>query len=453
MPEISRSFIHSVIEISVGERARGLFRKLTQLIRTLNLFPSLPPSTDENQLRNERISTRLFIFLLVLSLTILVMYTSLMTITNTATIQGPSFQRYLQLTSRYSKTLTCPCTKISINYEKILHVTYNFHQVCTSDFVTENWTDYLSLQSDTVSYFDYRVISGHTFQSLRVLCQSIDRTINDSLNRLYSSQYITASVTPPDLFQSPIESLVHQFISSTTNSYLLSLQMIRDTTQANALFSGLQTNYFFNTISFYPIIILYPLGYTDCNCAAKATCVQQAAIYDAYPSETVLYSVPGMHVGCLPLEALLQSTLECFYNQICIDKFQSYIDSPVSMNPRALNSSLQSEYLPNATIQLLLDQLMVERWNWSSMYESYYGECQPEECSYTYETKNDAIYIITTVIGLFGGLITVLKLVISQIFMRALAFIQRKRRIVPEFPVRTGSTACPAQCTMEDLDS
>jgi len=123
------------------------------------------------------------------------------------------------------------------------------------------------------------------------------------------------------------------------------------------------------------------------------------------------------------------------------------------MNPRALNSSLQSQYLPNATIQLLLDQLMVERWNWSSMYESYYGECQPEECSYTYETKNDAIYIITTVIGLFGGLITVLKLVISQIFMRALAFIQRKRRIVPEFPVRTGSTACPAQCTMEDLDS
>ena len=401
-----------------------MISKLKNAVLTLNLFSSASPSTDENELRNQRISTRLFVFLLVLSLTILVMYTSLVTITKTATIPGSSFQRYLQFASRFSKTLTCSCTKISINYEKILRVTYNLHQVCTRDFVTENWTDYLSLQSESVSNFDCRATSVFTFQSLRILCQSVNTTITDSLNSFYSSQYITASVTPSEIFQSQTESLVQQFISSTTNTYRLSLQMIRDTTQANALVSALQTNYYFYVMSGNPVVPIYSHVYSGCDCAAKATCVKQAAIYDAYPSETLLYSVPGMNIGCFPIEALLQSTLECFYNQTCIDKFQSYINSPVSMNPRALNSSLQSQYLPNATIQLLLDQLMVERWNWSSMYESYYGECQPEECSYTYETKNDAIYIITTVIGLFGGLVTVLKLIVPY----AVKLVRRKYR-------------------------
>ncbi|CAF3502101.1 unnamed protein product, partial [Adineta steineri] len=54
----------------------------------------------------------------------------------------------------------------------------------------------------------------------------------------------------------------------------------------------------------------------------------------------------------------------------------------------------------NSTIQELVDQLMVEEWNSSTIYDGYYNECQPSKCSYSYETKNGLIYIITTVIGL-----------------------------------------------------
>ena len=452
------SFLHLISVMEIVELGLVIVRKLTRLLQNFNLFPSVPPTTDENQLRNQRISTRLFIFLLVLSLTILVMYTSLVTITKTATIPGSSFQRYLQFASRFSKTLTCPCTKISINYEKILRVTYNLHQVCTSDFVTENWTDYLSLQSESVSNFDCRATSVFTFQSLRILCQSVNTTITDSLNSFYSSQYITASVTPSEIFQSQTESLVQQFISSTTNTYRLSLQMIRDTTQANALLSGLEKNYNLYVEYGKPTVLIAVQTYSGCDCAAKATCVQQSAIY-AYPSQTVLFNVPGMNVGCLPLEALLQSSLQCFYNQTCIVQLQLYIYSTAPMNPRALNSSLQSQYLPNATIQLLLDQLMVERWNWSSMYESYYGECQPEECSYTYETKNDAIYIITTVIGLFGGLVTVLKLIVPYVvklvrrkYRRGTSETGKKKRIrafKKEKSVSSLGVNSPAECNIE----
>ena len=126
----------------------------------------------------------------------------------------------------------------------------------------------------------------------------------------------------------------------------------------------------------------------------------------------VLYSVPGFYTGCYITEALLQSSLECFYNQSCIEQVQSFILSNVSLRVEALDSLLPSEYKSTSTINDLLLQLMIEQWNLSTMYEGYYNECQPAQCVYRYETRNDAIYIVTTVIGLIGGLSTAMRIII-----------------------------------------
>ncbi|CAF1538737.1 unnamed protein product, partial [Adineta steineri] len=85
------------------------------------------------------------------------------------------------------------------------------------------------------------------------------------------------------------------------------------------------------------------------------------------------------------------------------------------MNVSALDKLLLVRFMENSTVQEMMDELMIETWNSSIMYESYYNECQPSQCSYTVDTKNDAIYIITTLIGLVGGLITVLKLMVPRI--------------------------------------
>ncbi len=74
---------------------------------------------------------------------------------------------------------------------------------------------------------------------------------------------------------------------------------------------------------------------------------------------------------------------------------------------------------------------MVEQWNSSIVYDNYYNEWQPQECIYTYKTKNSIIYIITTIIGLIGGLITVLKLIVSR-HVKCVVFCIRKwkKRVV-----------------------
>jgi hypothetical protein len=77
----------------------------------------------------------------------------------------------------------------------------------------------------------------------------------------------------------------------------------------------------------------------------------------------------------------------------------------------------------NTTIQELVDDLMIEKWNGSTMYERYYNQCQPTQCSYAIEARNDVVHIFTTLFGIIGGLTTVLMLIIP----RLVKLIRKKR--------------------------
>jgi len=58
---------------------------------------------------------------------------------------------------------------------------------------------------------------------------------------------------------------------------------------------------------------------------------------------------------------------------------------------------------------------MIEEWIAPAIYEKYYNACQPTRCTYTIKTRNDIIYIVTTLLGIAGGLITVLRLVVPRL--------------------------------------
>ncbi|CAF1147512.1 unnamed protein product [Adineta steineri] len=135
-----------------------------------------------------------------------------------------------------------------------------------------------------------------------------------------------------------------------------------------------------------------------------------------------------MYTGCYVIESLLQSDLRCFYNQTCITKLQSYSLAKTTMNVTALDKSLPSNFTENSTIEELVNQLMVEEWNPLIMYENYYNECQPSQCTYTHETKNSVIYIVTTLFGLIGGLTTALELIIPRM-VKFITFCIRKWRM------------------------
>jgi hypothetical protein len=99
----------------------------------------------------------------------------------------------------------------------------------------------------------------------------------------------------------------------------------------------------------------------------------------------------------------------------------------------ALNASLPSRYSVNSTIQKIVDDLMIEKWHASTIYERYYNECKPIQCTYEIDTKNDIIYIVTTLFVVADGLTTVLEFVVPRLVKFVMYYFGNQRiTVVPE---------------------
>jgi hypothetical protein len=346
-------------------------------------------------------------------------------------MKTPTLEQYLNLYAKYPQTLSCPCSKISIKYENLVEVQYSFHQVCTSDFVTGEWIDFVATRRQTIqlNYDDFRLTAKYIFQALSAFCELMNSTIFDNLDRFYSEEYVSAFIIPLELFQSQVQASVKQFRTLTVNNLLLSLSMIREVTHGDVLLSGMQNNYYlYEESTTFQLAIAHSYG--NCSCALSATCSSQSAMRD-YSDDRVKFNVPGFYVGCYVIESLLQSNLQCFYNQACISIVQSYFGRIPPFNPTALNSSLPSQYFVNSTIQDLVNSLMVEEWNVTENYTSYYVECQPSQCIYSYTARNGILYIVTTLIGLLGGLITFFRLLVPQVVKFFMRYIIKPKSIAP----------------------
>ena len=410
---------------TVSENISKLWKKVKEFLQRFNLFPSIPPSTDPHQLKNQIISTRLFIVLLIFSLTIFIEYRSLVTITKSVTVESPSGAKYSELYVKYSTTLACPCTKISIGYDKILYINYTLHEVCSSYFISHEWIqNFAPERYPTLATNDFRYISRYAFQGLKRFCDLAAETISINLIQYYSTQFVSSSVTPYDVFQSQIQTFTDQFTWSSKEKLIESLSMIRSTTQSNALLVIDQSNYYLFLSRPEDGILPIPQYYGFCACDLEATCNARTAIYE-YPTLSRVFTVPGFYTGCYPIEALLQSTLQCFYDESCIQQIQMYLPISSSIRIQPLNSSLLINYVDDSPINDIIENLMIEQWNLSVMHESYYDECAPAKCMYSYETRNDIVYIVTTIFGLVGGLVTVLKFLIPIVVM----FVRRKRTV------------------------
>ena len=392
------------------ENARPRWQNLWSFLRDLNLFVSQRPSTDETDLHDQRVSTRLFVFLVILSSMTLTMYVALVRGIHTTYVEKPSLTEYSHLYSTYSSALTCPCTRVSIAYDEVLNVQYRLHEACSSVFVTDSWIELLSFPvfNEVVFTADARTIAMNTFQGLRAICQLSNRTLDNGLTQLSSNQYVSATVTPTQVFHSQIQAIFDKFLSSVTDEARLSLELIQDITYSNGYWSARLTNF----LVFWQLttqhFLVFQQEYNGCSCGSTSSCDDDYVIWAN--RTTPLTALPGLHRGCLITRVLLRSTLECFYDEFCIEKYLSYFNGTSLNSFPPMRSSSPSRYQQNSTIQEIVDGLMIEEQKLSIRYDNYYNQCQPVMCTYTIPTQNGALYISTTLFGLVGGLMTILRL-------------------------------------------
>jgi hypothetical protein len=116
--------------------------------------------------------------------------------------------------------------------------------------------------------------------------------------------------------------------------------------------------------------------------------------------------------GCLPLDSIRQSTLECFYNQSCINILTL---QPNISRPKALRK-ISPTFPRNSTIGSMFDKsLFVESWQIKSSFEDYFSACAPRSLTYSYQSRFHLPSIFTFCISTFGGLVIIWQLITPAI--------------------------------------
>ncbi|CAF1082903.1 unnamed protein product [Didymodactylos carnosus] len=419
-----RKKITTINVISIRQRLYNLYKSTTEYLKSFNIFKPKPPSTDEHEVKNQIISTRLFIVIFLALLTVLAFYSSFHNPPRTVVVKTPTMKQYDNLYSTYSNTLDCPCSKTSIPYKTFLQISPTYHQVCSSQFVSDEWYKYIiENRPSIISAHDFRLIGVSSFEMISEFCQFSNQTIQDQLFLFYSRFYLSLDLISNKTFQLQSLSFIEQFQSETRNTFLRLLQLTRDTTHGSHFYSSINTNYqitvYTNPNGLYTITSTqYYGGSPACVCDINSKCVQLTGITDTFvTSQSLDFVISGFMTGCYIIESLLQSTLECFYNETCFNTLRHYMNAThYNRNFTTLYSSLSnSQYKPETTIETIVNNLMIEQWNPSISFGSYYNECHPSECTYTYTAKLDIVYVLTTIIGLIVGLSVVLTILIPNL--------------------------------------
>ena len=365
----------------------------------------------------------------------------------TFSITRPTYEKYHELYEQHRETLTCPCSQISNRHQSFITIDHSLHTVCSSVYITDQWIIELwsSIGNIVLYLSDFRFSGVQMFLALKSFCQLADESIKMSLDQFYFTGYVSAVVTSEELLQSQLETIIEQFIASTTNNFLLTLRMIGNTTQANALLSSSFTNFVIrrpNTYSFvYPEWMIYD---NQCSCASFSGCSRAAVIYlnDSLSSPWI---VPGFHIGCYVLEALRRSDLRCFFDQTCLDEFRTHFElMPSTPLPMLALSSL-SNFEADTLLGTIIDQLFVDQWKWTINHTKYYNVCKPNYCRYTVLRRNDAIGLVTVMFGLLGGLVEVERFIIPKVVNMVMKCSRKKQnRIVHPSDLSTASPSSSA---------
>ncbi|CAF3330574.1 unnamed protein product [Rotaria sp. Silwood2] len=268
--------------------------------------------------------------------------------------------------------------------------------------------------NEHLSIFDYRNSGVYQFQLLSLLCKHAQQTVNISINTSLQTQFLSSQVISQDRFESEVNSSINDWKSQTVNQFLETIKIFQAVSHGNQLMSQ-QLLYYGYIDSNDRKMNLEVAEYFNCSCTLSSSCLFPIGIIDVSDINStptsIIIRVPNFFLGCYPIDGLMKSTLECFYNLSCMLELDIFVlHSPgYSFNFSNLNRNLN---LPNETIELIINRLMIDSWNLIISFSSYFNTCSPLTCTYEYIDRNNLFFTITTILGIFAGLSLGLKLLI-----------------------------------------
>ncbi len=389
---------------------------LKRVLIELNLFKiNSNDDNDQSQIRYQRITTRLYIGFLGLSLVILTLYLVLIPQIYVKTIEDQTPAKFSHYYSLYPSSLQCACSNISIPYRVFLTVEPYYHQMCSSDLVSLTWLEFLSYSYLGAFYMpnpiQYANSAASQFLLLKKLCTVAKQTIDNSLEQFLSQTFITSQVVSEKTFENQVTAFIKEWKTLMINSFLRTLRLVQATQYGDHLAASGSNSYFDVNVTSNTFILNSSMDYDPCNCMLSRSCRSLMRVYTVWEfTPAYQFDIPGFFMGCFRLEALLNSTLECFYNQTCMDMVNAVVIEPCCKgNFTALDATLNS---PNESIDSVVNKLFVDKWSQKISFENYFTACAPQSCTYQYIGRQNLVFLVTSAISISGGLSTALEIVL-----------------------------------------
>ncbi|CAF3546539.1 unnamed protein product [Adineta steineri] len=399
------------------------------------------PSDPAVVLKYQKYKTRLYILLLTVSFYILFYATLMKTESSTVTVSDITPVKSDELYSKYNKTLSCPCSTISMSHKVFVSNTIKLHPVCKSIFVNQSWIEALYLLN----------ASEYGVWDFRTTASSQANTIFQIENDVGNNDFITTYLLTNTQTQFEVNSTIESSKNSASARIIMFLNYLRTTVRGNYLVSALNTNLItgISSNSKYTLrVAAFPVHYKSergdsvyCNQnnpTSAATLnpllngfvtLERIRKFESMPNSTI---VSGFFAACTPLEALLQSTLDCLYEIECLQLLSDYFPA---LNHMGVNWTdfLVTSKQQNLSVNDYFNNLFIEDWLPQINYSKYFDECHPSVCTYTGTDRADISYAITLFISLYGGLVIILRLIALFLVNVSLKFKHRSRNTNAHF--------------------
>ncbi|CAF4220742.1 unnamed protein product [Adineta steineri] len=222
--------------------------------------------------------------------------------------------------------------------------TIKIRPVCKSIFVNQSWIEALYLSNASqYGVWDFRTTASSQFALLSHFCSIAQDTVFHVENDVGHNDFITTYLLTNTQIQFEVNSTTESFKNSTSARIIMFLNYLRTTVRENYLVSALNTNFIidistdFNTwfdTKVFSVRCNFTSGDISSanrdNSASAATLnpllndsmtSERLRVFESMPNSTI---VSGFFAACTPLEALLQSTLDCLYEIKCVQLLSDY---------------------------------------------------------------------------------------------------------------------------------
>lgn len=375
-------------------------------------------------------ATRLYLIIISFSLIVLACYILIAEDNPSITVQNPTLTQFEQLSVKAESGLLCPCSNFSMSYARILSLSARFHPICSSDCLEDRWFAYFSHAHLHFFNIDFRNNGLSFFKLIKRLCQLSSETIEHAIKVLRMNRLVTVYALSQQEFSIRIQERLALFQRETNASFSHPIESMRSMMHTNQVAEYLFTNlapkgiYDETRSRRVPRLRSRDLYNNSCSCLLSDQCIRSVGFtlrMDNYTWDNTRFLVPGLVFGCFATDYVLLSTLECFFDQVCLNHLMEHRDFDAVDLSKPLNNATRSieplsvnrtRFAPQTPINQIFSQLFIEEWINTTNFTAYFARCSPTHCTYNHRQRFRLATMIAMMLGFAGSLSKLLEIIL-----------------------------------------